>query len=191
MFVVGWETKGESRLSFLPVLDCVGAVWWGWGGEQEGRLWRKGGLCYRAEHADSFLLPPHSSLQPSSWVFMKLPAALRLGTTNRVSWFTPKWWAAAVSVRCLVSCPSWKSSWPLLASWMCKMWSSWNSAHWKLMDSLTCWCAAGCGLFWLWKNKSVPVPGTVLGQHTWPHPLSRQPTGAWDSWRLFFLSLLS
>lgn len=118
---------------------------------------------------------------------MKLPAALKLGTTNRVSWFTPRWWAAAVSVKCLVSCLSWKSSWPLLASWMCNMWSSWYSAHTELVDSLTCQCAAGCGLFfWLWRNKSAP--GTVLDQYAWPHLFSRQP-GVWISWRLLSVCL--
>lgn len=56
-----------------------------------GKGRRERDLCYIAEHADSFLLPLHSSLQPSSWVSMKLPDALRLRTTHKVSWFTPKW----------------------------------------------------------------------------------------------------
>lgn len=50
-----------------------------------------GGLCNSAGHSDLFLLPSYSSLQPSSWVSMRLPTALKLGTTNRVSWFTPRW----------------------------------------------------------------------------------------------------
>lgn len=37
MFVVGWETEGGSRLSVLPVLDCVGAV-----GEDEVENKREG-----------------------------------------------------------------------------------------------------------------------------------------------------
>lgn len=54
------------------------------------------------------------------------------------------------------------------------MWKSWYTAHAELVDSLTCRCAAGCGLsFQLWRKKSAP--GTVLDQHAWPHLLSRQP----------------